>query len=105
MSSKKRELKEAYRTSRPPMGVLSLRRPPESFAGIAQRPRRRDVQVELGLPPQPASAGLWRRYGETSRWKCWKSSILPRVGRSADYKEAGAAARLCLERDESASLL
>lgn len=60
---RKRELKEAYRNSRPPMGVLSFRCEPTGgklSLGVAQhlgRHQQRDVQAELRLSSQSASSG------------------------------------------------
>ena len=82
-NQRKRELKEAYRTSRPPMGVLSFRCAPtgESFL-LASRnipgDTNGDVQVELGS--HASATGICWSFGgatvrRTSRWKCWKSSI------------------------------
>lgn len=80
-------------------------------SGIAQHPRRhqrRHVQVELGLPSNRHLLELWRRYGEEN----FQVEVLEELDYRdesddpADYKEELEQLRdLCLERDESASLL
>ena len=70
-NQRKRELKEAYRTSRPPMGVLSFRCAPTGEVEVLEELDYRDESDD-----------------------------------PADYKEELEQLRdLCLERDESASLL
>ena len=79
--------------------------------GIAQHPRRhqrRDVQVELGYHPNRHLLELWERYGEEG----FAVEVLETLDYReesddpADYKEELEQLRdLCLERDESASLL
>ena len=113
-SQRKRELKEAYRTSRPPMGVLSFRCVPtgESFL-LASRNIPGDTNgVTFKLNSDYHPTGIcWSSGGatvrRTSRWKCWKSSTTrDESDDPADYKEELKQLRdLCLERDESASLL
>lgn len=113
-SQRKRELKEAYRTSRPPMGVLSFRCVPtgESFL-LASRNIPGDTNsVTFKLNSDYHSnrhlLELWRRYGEEN----FQVEVLEELDYRdesddpADYKEELEQLRdLCLERDESASLL
>ena len=69
-NQRKRELKEAYRTSRPPMGVLSFRCVPtgESFL-LASRNIPGDTngvtfKLNSDYHPNRHLLELWRRYGE-----------------------------------------
>ena len=109
-----RELKEAYRTSRPPMGVLSFRCAPtgESFL-LASRNIPGDTngvtfKLNSDYHPNRHLLELWRRYGEEN----FQVEVLEELDYRdesddpADYKEELEQLRdLCLERDESASLL
>ncbi len=113
-SQRKRELKEAYRTSRPPMGVLSFRCVPsgESFL-LASRNIPGDTngvtfKLNSDYHPNRHLLELWRRYGEEN----FQVEVLEELDYRdesddpADYKEELEQLRdLCLERDESASLL
>lgn len=113
-NQRKRELKEAYRTSRPPMGVLSFRCAPtgESFL-LASRNIPGDTngvtfKLNSDYHPNRHLLELWRRYGEEN----FQVEVLEELDYRdesddpADYKEELAQLRdLCLERDESASLL
>lgn len=67
---RKRELKEAYRNSRPPMGVLAFRCEPtgESFL-LASRNISADTnsvtfKLNSGYHPNRHLLELWERYGE-----------------------------------------
>ena len=113
-NQRKRELKEAYRTSRPPMGVLSFRCAPtgESFL-LASRNIPGDTngvtfKLNSDYHPNRHLLELWRRYGEEN----FQVEVLEELDYRdesddpADYKEELEQLRdLCLERDESASLL
>ena len=113
-SQRKRELKEAYRTSRPPMGVLSFRCVPtgESFL-LASRNIPGDTnsvtfKLNSDYHPNRHLLELWRRYGEEN----FQVEVLEELDYRdesddpADYKEELEQLRdLCLERDERASLL
>lgn len=113
-SQRKRELKEAYRTSRPPMGVLSFRCVPtgESFL-LASRNIPGDTngvtfKLNSDYHPNRHLLELWQRYGEEN----FQVEVLEELDYRdesddpADYKEELEQLRdLCLERDESASLL
>ena len=113
-SQRKRELKEVYRTSRPPMGVLSFRCVPtgESFL-LASRNIPGDTngvtfKLNSDYHPNRNLLELWRRYGEEN----FQVEVLEELDYRdesddpADYKEELEQLRdLCLERDESASLL
>ena len=113
-NQRKRELKEAYRTSRPPMGVLSFRCVPtgESFL-LASRNIPGDTngvtfKLNSDYHPNRHLLELWRRYGEEN----FQVEVLEELDYRdesddpADYKEELEQLRdLCLERDESASLL
>ena len=111
-NQRKRELKEAYRTSRPPMGVLSFRCVPtgESFL-LASRNIPGDTngvafKLNSDYHPNRHLLELWRRYGEEN----FQVEVLEELDYRdesddpADYKEELEQLRdLCLERDESAS--
>lgn len=113
-NQRKRELKEAHRTSRPPMGVLSFRCVPtgESFL-LASRNIPGDTngvtfKLNSDYHPNRHLLELWRRYGEEN----FQVEVLEELDYRdesddpADYKEELEQLRdLCLERDESASLL
>ena len=113
-NQRKRELKEAYRTSRPPMGVLSFRCAPtgESFL-LASRNIPGDTngvtfKLNSDYHPNRHLLELWRRYGEEN----FQVEVLEELDYRdesddpADYKEELEQLRdLCLERDESASFL
>ena len=113
-NQRKRELKEAYRTSRPPMGVLSFRCAPtgESFL-LASRNIPGDTngvtfKLNSDYHPNRHLLELWRRYGEEN----FQVEVLEELDYRdesddpADYTEELEQLRyLCLERDESASLL
>ncbi len=113
-NQRKRELKEAYRTSRPPMGVLSFRCVPtgESFL-LASRNIPGDTngvtfKLNSDYHPNRHLLELWRRYGEEN----FQVEVLEELDyrdesdAPADYKEELEQLRdLCLDRDENASLL
>ncbi len=111
---RKRELKEEYRNSRPPMGVLSFRCEPtgESFL-LASRNISGDTngvtfKLNSGYHPNKHLLELWERYGEGGFSVEVLESLGYREGMDdpAGYKDELEQLRdLCLERDENATLL
>lgn len=113
-SQRKRELKEEYRNTRPPMGVLSFRCTPtnESFL-LASRNIPGDTngvafKLNSGYHPNRHLLELWQRYGEES----FEVEVLETLDYRdesddpADYKDELDQLRdLCLEKDEHATLL
>ena len=103
----KRELKEAYRNSRPPMGVLAFRCEPtgESFLLAS---RNISAKLNSGYHPNRHLLELWECYGEEG----FVVEVLETLDYRdesddpADYKDELDQLRdLCLERDPNALLL
>lgn len=113
-AQRRKELKEEYRSSRPPMGVLAFRCEPtgESFL-LASRNIPGDTngvtfKLNSGYHPNRRLLELWKRYGEGGFRVEVLETLDYREGSDdpADYKEELEQLRdLCLERDEGASLL
>ena len=110
----KRELKEAYRNSRPPIGVLAFRCEPtgESFLlasrNISAAINSVTITLNSGYHPNRQLLELWERYGEEG----FAVEVLETLDYReesddpADYKDELDQLRdLCLERDPNASLL
>lgn len=111
---RKRELKEEYRASRPPMGVLSFCCVPtgESFLlasrNIAADTNSVTFKLNSGYHPNRHLLELWQRYGEEN----FKVEVVETLdyrdasNDPADYKDELDQLRdLCLERDKNSSLL